>query len=129
MAQAAAINVNDGQATPVAVSFTPESVTPALTRFVDRATGIAAKFRRINVRFNMPTSKKAGVQEVATSIPVWGTLPSGAQGVVYTLRARTIYELPDGCTDAERKDLFAIHNNAQNNTLIRGSVRDLDPMY
>lgn len=129
MAQAASIVIADGQATPANVTFTPESVTPALSRFVDRATGVASKFRRLNVRFTMPTAKKAGMQEVAISLPVWGTLASGAQGLLYTLRARVAYELPDGCTDAERKDLHALTVNSLNNALVRGSIRDLDPLY
>lgn len=129
MAQASTIVIADGQATPVNVTFSPESVTPALSRFVDRTTGVASKFRRLNVRFNMPTSKKPGMQEATVSLPIFGTLPSGAQGIMYTLRSRVVLELPDGCTDAERKDLYALTINAMNNALVRGSLRDLDPLY
>lgn len=129
MAQATSLVIADGQATPVNVTFSPESVTPSLSRFVDRTSGVASKFRRLNVRFNMPTAKKPGQEELAISVPVWGTLPSGAQGVVYTLRSRLILELPDGCTDAERKDLYAFTTNAMSNALVRGSMRDLDPLY
>lgn len=129
MSQASNIVIADGQSTPVNVTFSPESVTPSLSRFVDRTTGVASKFRRLNVRFNMPTAKKPGTQEAAISLPVWGTMASGAQGLLYTLRARVNYELPDGCTDAERKDLHALTVNALSNVLVRGSMRDLDPLY
>lgn len=130
MAQAAAIILADGQTTPVNVTFNPEKVTPDVSTFVDRATGVASRFRRLTTRF-LPAGNNRTVTRTAldVSIPVWGTLTSGAQGVLYTLRAKVEYSLPDGCSDAERKDLHAFVVNGLGNTLIRGNVRDLDPMY
>lgn len=127
MAQASAITINDGQATPVATTFNPERVTPELSLFADRATGVSAKFRRLSVRFK-PASQRTKA-ELDISIPVWGVLTSGAEGVLRTLRAKVLLDLPDGCTDAERKDLYAFAYNGLNHTLIKGAMRDLDPLY
>lgn len=127
MAQAAAIVLADGQTTPVNTTFTPERVTPELSTFVDRLSGVAARFRRLSIRF-LPSQAKTKTS-FTVACPVWGTLPSGAGGVIYTLRARVELELPDGSTDGERKDLYAFLYNGLNATLIKGSMRDLDPLY
>lgn len=125
-----AIVLNDGQATPVAVSFYPEQVTPAISTFVDRASGIATQYRRLSIRFDPSKSARADTRaELNVSIPVSGTLPSGATGILRTLRATMKFQLPDGCTDAERKDLFAFAKNALANALVTGVVRDYDPLY
>lgn len=122
----------DGQATPVNTSFYPEEITPALSTFVDRSSGISMSYRRLSVRQERnkgSTGNKFQRGVVQVSYPVWGTLPSGASGVKYTLRANVQVDLPDGCTDAERKDVFAFAKNALANALVVGSLRDYDPMY
>jgi len=130
MAQATAITLADGQATPVNVTFNPEQVTPAMSSFVDRATGVAAYFRRFTVRFKPAGGGRKETQtQYSFSLPVSGTLPSGAPGVVRTLRARVIYDLPDGCTDGERKDLHAFVRNGLAHALVQGAMRDNDPLY
>ena len=128
MAQGAAVVIADNAA--VNVTFSPEKITPELSTLVDRTTGVASRFRRLTVRF-VPAKGNTKVNKsgLAISIPVWGTLPSGAQGVLYTLRARLEFDLPDGCTDVERKDLYAFTINGAANTLVRGALRDLDPFY
>lgn len=125
MGQATSIVLADGLAANV--TFTPESVTPALTGFVDRSSGVAVRFRRLSVRYN--TSSKGVTTSLKVAIPIYGILPSGAEGVIRTLRATVELELPDGCTDAERKDLYAFSLNGLSNTLIRGALRDFDPLY
>lgn len=130
MAQAANLVIADGQATPVGTTFSVESVTPQLSQFVDRTTGIAAKYRRISVSYAPATvATKKTKAEFKISIPVWGILPSGAEGVLRTLRGSVVFDEPDGCTDAERKDLYAFTVNGLANTLVRGALRDNDPLY
>lgn len=127
MAQAAAIVLADGQPTPVNVTFNPERVTPEVSVFADRTTGVSVKYPRLSLRFAQSGTKVLAGFNV--SYPVWGTLPSGAEGVLRTLRAKVSYELPDGCTDAERKNLHAFTKNGLAQTLIQGLMRDLDPLY
>jgi hypothetical protein len=130
MAQAAAVVINDGQVAPVATTFTPEQVTPQLSTFVDRSSGVAARFRRLSVRFEASTASTKRIRSgLSVSIPVWGVLPSGASGVLYTLRAKCDMDLPENSTDAERKDLHAFIVNGLANTLVKGAVRDIDPLY
>lgn len=129
MAQAAALVVNDGQATPVAVTFSPESVTPGLSSFADRASGISIGFRRVKVS-NAFASGKSVVNrsKLSVEMPITTTV-SGVTTVGFTLRANLEFILPDGCTDAQRKDLFAFVKNGLSNALLIGALRDLDPLY
>lgn len=129
MAQAAAIVINDGQATPVATTFSPESVAPSLSTFADRSTGIALGYRRLRIS-NTFASGKSVVNRAKFSVelPVTQTV-SGVVSVAYTLRANLDIALPDGATDAQRKDLFAFLKNGIANSLIQGALRDLDPVY
>lgn len=129
MAQAAAISINDGQATPVAITFNPESVTPGLSSFADRTSGIALAFRRIKVSNSFANGKtKVNRSKLSIEFPVTQSV-NGITSVAYTLRANLDIILPDGATDAQRKDLYAFAKNALSNALIQGALRDLDPLY
>lgn len=129
MAQAAAITVNDGQATPVAVTFSPEQVTPLLSTFADRASGISSGFRRLKIRSTFASGKSTVnrcVYEV--EYPILSTV-NGVSTVAYTLRGKVECILPDASTDAERKNLYAFVKNGLANALIQGALRDVDPLY
>lgn len=126
MSQATSIAINDGQATPVATTFVPQSVTPALSIFVDRASGIAVGFRSLMLRYK--SNKTVTRASLAVAVPVLQTV-NGVSVVARTLRANVELILPDGCTDAERKDLYAFVQNGLSNALVRGSLRDYDPAY
>ena len=129
MSQAANIVLADGQATPVNVTFTPESVTPALSIFSDRSAGAAVGFRRLKVS-NRFAGGKSTVNRASFSVeyPVITTV-NGISSQAYVLRANVDLILPDQATDMERKNLYAFIKNGLTNTLIQGAMRDLDPLY
>lgn len=129
MAQAAAIVINDGQATPVATTFTPESVTPALSTFADRSSGVSMAFRRLSVSNSFSSNgDKSNRSRLKFALPVTA-LVNGQTTLISTLRADVALILPDGCTDAQRKDLYAFVQNGLADSLIQGAMRDLDPLY
>lgn len=129
MAQATAITINDGQATPVAVTFNPEQVTPALSVFADRAAGISSGYRRLKVRSSFATGKSVvNRAQLDIEYPVLQTV-NGVSTVAYTLRGKVEVIEPDQCTDAERKNLYAFIKNALANPLIQGALRDYDPLF
>lgn len=129
MAQASAITINDGQATPVAVTFNPEAVTPALSSFADRSAGIALGFRRLQVRNTFANGKSTvNRSKFSVAVPVTQVV-NGVTSVAYTLRANVDIILPDGATDANRKDLYAFLKNGLAHSLVQGAMRDLDPLY
>jgi hypothetical protein len=129
MTAAAAITINDGQATPVAVTFTPESVTSDVATFADRTAGVAVGFRRLSIsnKFAKGTSK-VNRAKMTIEYPVT-TLVNGVTQVAYTLRGSLDVILPDQATDAERKNLYAFISNGLANASVRGALRDLDPLY
>lgn len=128
MATATNITINDGQATPVARTFTFERKEGDVLTFVDRSTGVAAKFARLTLR-QVPAATAGSKVKVAfrVSIPVWGVLPSGASGVIRTLRVGPDgFDIPDDSTAAERADLFAFYANGLNHALVKNIVTNLD---
>jgi len=129
MAQAANIVLANGQATPANVTFSVEDVKSGIASFADRSSGVASRFARLTVRYAGPSAGKAGKTVYSVSMPIYGVLPSGANGILYTLRGNVELQLPDGCTDAERKDLYAFVRNGLANTLVQGNMRDYDPLY
>lgn len=129
MAQAAAIVLNDGQATPVATTFSPESVSPGLSSFADRSAGIALGFRRIKVSTLFVGGKsRVNRAKVTIEIPTTAVV-NGVATVAHTLRAGVDIIIPDGATVAQRYDLYAFLRNGLAHTLIQGALRDLDPLY
>jgi hypothetical protein len=129
MAQATSIVLNDGQATPVAVTFAPESVTPALSSFADRSAGVSLGFRRLKVSNSFASSKSViNRARLDVELPVTQTV-NGIVSQAMVLRAKLELLLPDGCTDQNRKDLFAFVKNSLSNALVLGALRDLDPLY
>lgn len=129
MPAAAAITINDGQATPVAVTFSPESVTSDVATFADRTAGIAIGFRRLNISNKFAKgASKVNRAKMTVEYPVT-TLVNGVSTIAYTLRATVDVILPDQATDAERKNLFAFVRNGLAHTAVQGALRDLDPLY
>jgi len=129
MSQAAAITINDGLATPVARTFSPESVTPALSVFSERSAGIASLFKKLKLT-NTFASGKSTVNRATFKVeyPV-AQVVGGVTSVAYILRANLELILPDQCTDADRKDLYAYLKNGLAHASITGVLRDLDPQY
>jgi len=129
MATAASIVINDGQATPVAVTFGPEAVAPALSSFSDKTAGVPLGYRRMKVSTTFASGKNVVNRgKLAIELPVVQTV-NGIQSVAYTLRANVDVILPQASTDANRKDLYAFLKNALGHALVTGALRDLDPIF
>lgn len=125
----APLSILDGQATPVAKSFAPERVSPDSSIFTERTSGISAGFKRITVRFSPANSKRATNRvDVDVDLPVLSTV-NGVSTVAYVGRFKGYFVIPDTMTAGERADLAAFAANSFDNALIRGVIKDLDPMY
>lgn len=130
MAIVAPITVNNGAATPVAVTFNPEvQDSTGAYSFVDRSAGVSVGFKRLSI-----TSKfaKGGAlvnrSKLALEMPVTSVV-NGVTTQAYVIRGSLDLIFPVQATDAERKDAYAFISNALSNTLLRGALRDLDPVY
>jgi hypothetical protein len=130
MAAIASITVSDGQATPVATNFLPESSTPDKSAWVDRTSGIMALFRRLTVSLRMPSKSEVVARAVFTTDYPVSEVVNGITTVGYVLRARTEYILPQKSTDADRRNLHAFHVNALSGvTAVTKAMRDYEPVY
>jgi hypothetical protein len=129
MANAAPIVINDGKATPAAVTFNPESVATGEASFVDRTPGVSIGFRRVAVQYKPAKgASKVNRAKYFVEMPVTQVV-NGITSIAYTLRANVDVILPDQSTIAERNDLYAFLQNGLGNALVRGAVRDLDPIW
>jgi len=129
MAQKAPITINDGAATPVATTFSVEAENGITYTFAERSNGVAIGFRRLSVSTKLATGNAVTNRaKYAVELPVT-TVINGVTQLAYTLRANVDVILPVASTDAERKNLFAFLTNGLQHALVRGAVRDLDPVY
>lgn len=123
------LTINDGAATPVARTFSPEKVSPEESVFVERSAGVSAGYQRLKVGYspanaNRPTNRV----DVGLTMPVLQTI-NGVSSVAYTARFEGKFVLPDVATPADRANIIAFVKNALGLTLISGVVKDLDPLY
>lgn len=128
MPVATSLSINN--AAGAAVTFTPESVSPALTMFTDRAAGVALGFRRVAVSSKFATGKSVvNRSKLTVEVPVTAVV-NGVTTVAYTLRANVECVLPAAASATDRNDLYAFLTNALANTaLVRPALRDLEPIY
>lgn len=125
----APLSINNGAATPVAKSFSPERVAPELSTFTERTATSSAGYARLSVSFSPASSKRATNRvDLALDLPVL-SIVNGISTVAYVGRFKGYFVVPDTMTAAERADLVAYVANSLDLPAVRGTVKDLDPLY
>lgn len=123
------LTINDGAATPVAKTFSPERVEPSMSTFTERTAPASAGFIRLGIGLDPASSKRATNRiDVSLDYPVLQTV-NGVSQVAYVGRFKGYFVVPDTMTAAERANLAAFVANALDNTQVRAVVKDLDPLY
>lgn len=124
-----ALTINNGAATPVAKTFSPERVSPDLATFTERTATSSAGFVRLGVGFSPASSKRATNRvDISLDYPVLSVV-NGVSSVAYVGRFKGYFIVPDVMTALERADLAAYVANALDAVSIRAVVKDLDPLY
>lgn len=127
MAQLTNLALQDGQASPATITFSVVEASPASSVLANRASGISAFFDWLRIRTRMASKQDPFNRgQITVTMPTYGTV-GGAQvitGKPGTMDIRV--QFPDGWTQAQRNNLYALGINAMNNALVRGAVRDLD---
>lgn len=124
-----ALSINNGAATPVAKTFSPERIAPESASFTERSAGSSAGFVRLAIGLSPASSKRVTNRiDVSLDLPVLQTV-NGVSSVAYVGRFKGYYVVPDVMTSAERADLAAYVANALDIPQIRAVVKDLDPLY
>lgn len=144
----AALTINDGQATPVAHTFSPVRIDEkGVASFFDRSGGIAIGFPRFTVSLKEPVNPvRAGLASDATKrnyksiitvdVPVLestsaatGTGIAPAPTVAYVHSARLELNLPERGTLGNRNDLIAYVVNGLGNATVKSVVQNLEAFY
>lgn len=147
MGALANLSAENGEATPVAYTFTPlgpdakgvqwfEQITPTPVNG-QAAVRVSAYIRRA-VKQGPSRQQLTGIAriELAIWMPTMETLASNDAGitppptVAYEQHARITYLLPERGTLQERKNLRALASTLiSNNTLIKDLIEKLQPMF
>jgi len=124
-----ALTINDGSATPVAKSFTPERISPELSTFVERSADVSAGFLRLTVGLSPATSKRPTNRvDVAFDLPIMATV-DGISKVSDVARFKGYFVIPETAPATLRANLHAFVANALNQAAVKAVIKDLDPMY
>lgn len=124
-----AITINDGTATPVAVSYSPELLSSTQAVFVDRRLASRDMQPSIEVGFSRPSAARNTfkVQRIAV-YPIVRNV-NGVDIIADTARATVTYTIPKSATAQERKHLRALVANTEDITVLKAGPEDLDPLY
>jgi len=126
MAQGADLTLNDGLATPVARTFKLVKASPELSVWKDKRLTKPSHWPEVSLSADIPaTTAKTRKSELRVRKPVVD-LVSGL--VVDTGMIRVIGDIPLSMTQAEVDDLVAFTINAYSAALVKGAVKDLDPI-
>lgn len=131
------VTLNDGQATPVAHVFQPNSLVGELASFQDRSGGIALGYPVITI-LAADAAKGSAVAKVRAKIvvPILETVTGSSTGgfapapeKAMDLTADMLFLIPIRSTLAHRKDLLAYSKNLLSNALMTALVETQEKIY
>lgn len=118
------ITINDGTATPVAITFKAVKASPALTVFKDKRLAKPAHWPELTLSADLPTGNAAIRKfDIRTAVPV---VDSVSGKVTDTGRIRVLGDIPMSMQQADVNHLYAYLTNALAHTLFKGAARDMD---
>lgn len=125
----AALTVNDGQAAPVAHTFSPQTNNGSGAKWADRSPTIPAGYRTISHELADPNGSRT-VHKITMGfhIPVVATV-DGSDTVVRYNSGQVVLNINPQSTLQERKDLIAYVANTLGLATIKTSVENLEPFY
>lgn len=124
-----AVTINDGAATPVAVSYSPELLSSSNTVLVDRREASRDMQPALTLQFDRPTpTRKTFKIKRTVSYPIKQTI-NGVEVVTDIARANVEYVIPQSATQQVRKHLRALVANTEDIAIFKAAVEDLDPLY
>lgn len=128
--QASSITVNDGTAAPVAITFTPEEVSPLRTVYVDRRKTARSLQPSIIVGFSAPSAnRKTAKPSFGVIYPIEGVVNGIAAPVDVARFENGKYTIPESMSLQDRKHLFAFVTNGMQVAQIKAVCVDLEPIF
>lgn len=136
MAQIAAIVINNGAATPVARTFSPQDATMQMASWIDRTGGIATGMPMLSLsaKFADSTSETSVTRiNGKIALPIMEVISNNTNSgyqplpkVAYTGYGRFEFSLPGRMTLDQRRDVLAFLRNFLANAAITSSVEGFE---
>ena len=125
----ATLTINDGQAAPVAHTFSPQTTSGSRAVWADRSPSIPAGYRTISHELAEPNGSRT-VHKVTLGFmcPTVAAV-DGSDTVVRYNSGQVILNVNPNSTLQERKDLLAYVANSLGNATVKTSVENLEPFY
>lgn len=135
----ASLTINDGQATPVAHTFTPASRKDGIQSYLDQSGGVALGFPKITTQLAEPrgSHKQSSADRkykcrVSIKVPVMETLGTSDNGLTppptraYESDVHIDFVIPERADLAHRKDILAYAKNLLSDAMVTSLVQDLE---
>lgn len=125
------ITVNDGSATPVAITFTPIEVKDGSTVvFADKRKTARAFWPKLSVTLDPEKPSRASDHVEMSCVYPLTQVVDGVEVVYATARyERGRFILPSGMPQADRKHLCAFVRNFMDVQSVQDQVNNLDPYF
>lgn len=133
------ITINDGQATPVAHTFTARRIDNGVAKWQDISGGIAVGFPTITSSLREPIKGSSTplykdvmkitlpVLEVVNSSTYSGITPAPTKA--YDLQVNVEFLMPERSTNQDRKNIRAYVANALAQADLKAMIEDLNMVY
>lgn len=126
--------LNDGQATPVARTFSARGADLKLANYIDVSGGIGIGMGKITLSYVQANAANGSYKvEARITLPVMETI-SGSDGgytpipkVAFNLFAKCEFVVPNRASLQNRKDILAYAKNLLAHTLMTETVVDYNP--
>lgn len=118
------ITINDGTATPVAITFTAVKASPTLTVFKDKRLAKPAHWPEITLSADLPAG--SAVLRKFEARVAWPVVDVITGKVTDTGRVRVLGDIPMSMAQSDVKHLYAFAMNAMGHALLRAAMQDLD---
>lgn len=132
-----ALTINDGQAAPVAHTFSQKTLIGTEASYSDRVGGITVGYPTILAN-SMPPTKTSRLAKVRVKVvlPVMEVVNASTYNGItpaptkaFDLTFDGIFFLPERCTLAQRKDILAYAKNLLSNALLTALVETQETIY
>lgn len=123
------IAINDGKATPVTHTFSPQTTDGSLAELLNRSATIQAGMEQLHIEYVKPRSANAAHQYKVKLVRPVTALVSGVDTVVRKSTTTITMNFSSDSTAADRKDEVALIRNLFTNATFASAVENLEPYY
>jgi len=123
------IAINDGKATPVTHTFTPQTTDGSVAELLNRSATMPSGMEQLTIEYVKPRSANAAHQyKVKLVRPVIAQV-AGIDTVVRKSTSSIAFNFSSDSTAADRKDDVTLLRNLLTNATFALAVENLEPYY